>query len=249
MKIDFCLPIYNEEKIIADSLRQLYAYLSAKNFPLDWKIIVINNGSSDQSEKIVRSLENDKIRLVNISQKGKGRALKTYWMDSAADIVAFMDSDLAVTLEDIDQLVFGILDPDTDVIIGSRHLPDSRIDRSILREIVSRSCNIFFRIIVGYHISDTQCGFKAIKKEKFMLIAPFIKDDRWFFDTEIIAFAKFFGLRLNEIPVVWKEERYDQRHSKIKIFRDSWLHFKNLIHLRKRLKELRQKRKMPITNN
>jgi glycosyltransferase involved in cell wall biosynthesis len=236
MKFDFCLPIYNEEEIIADSLSRLSSYLAGSGLAVDWRIIVISNGSTDRSDGIASALVSERIRFVRLPEKGRGRALKKYWLDSDADVVSYMDSDLAVALGDIPALVVPFLNDSADLVIGSRLLPGSHIERSVLREAMSRSCNLAYRLATGYRVSDTQCGFKAVRTDSFRSFAGQITDPGWFFDTELITFALVNGYRLKEVPVRWEEARYDQRKSKVKVMRDSWGHIKNLWRLRQRLK-------------
>jgi hypothetical protein len=102
--------------------------------------------------------------------------------------------------------------------------------------------NFFSQVILSHNFSDLQCGFKAVKNSVFKQIAPFVKDNKWFFDTEIIAFAKAFGFRVKEIPVEWKENRYEERKSKISVknvFYHGLIFILNSLKLRGRLKEIK----------
>lgn len=238
MFIEFCLPIYNEEKILKNNVLELLNYCNKQNFDFDWQIAIINNSSIDNSEKICQELSNkhpQKIKIENIKQPGKGRALKLYWQKSKADVIAYMDIDLAVSLDNISDLINSITKEGYDLIIGSRLLPDSKINRSFLRELSSQGYNFLSKIILRHNFSDLQCGFKAIKTDAFKKIAPYIKDNKWFFDTELIVFANYFGYKIKEIPVNWQENRYDQRKSKVNIVKDSIKFIKNLIKLKIRL--------------
>jgi glycosyltransferase involved in cell wall biosynthesis len=243
MLIEFCLPVYNEEKILEKNVLTLLNYCLAQPYDFDWRIVVVINGSSDNSLAISGRLKKEhteRINFINIPEPGRGQALKKYWLQSQADILTYMDIDLAVSLDSILSLVQPIIDNQADLMIGSRLMPDSKISRSFIRELSSQSYNFLSRVILGHNFSDMQCGFKAIKSDAFKKIAPLINDAKWFFDTELIIFTKKLGFRVKEIPVDWSENRYDTRKSKVHMFRDSFKFFCDLIRLRIRLLNVKQ---------
>lgn len=244
MFIDFCLPVYNEEKILKSNVLKLLAYCEKQNFPFKWQIVIINNGSTDSSKKIGREMQGGKIKLKEIVGQGKGIAIKTYFIKSQADVAVYMDIDLAVSLDNIPALINPILNNEASLVIGSRMLPDSRIDRSFFRELSSQSYNFLSKIIIRHNFSDLQCGFKAIKTSDFKKIAPYILNKKWFFDTELVAFANLFGYRIKEIPVDWSENRYEKRKSKINLITDSLNFIAHLINLRQRLNVVFAKQKI-----
>ncbi|OGF26798.1 hypothetical protein A2331_05585 [Candidatus Falkowbacteria bacterium RIFOXYB2_FULL_34_18] len=238
MLVEFCLPILNEEQILEKSVLKLFKYCTEKKFDFDWRIIILINASTDNSLKISQKLHSqhgDKISFSEISQMGRGNALKIYWSQSKADIVSYMDIDLAVSLDNILDLINPIIKDGYDLVIGSRMLPDSKIERSFIRELSSQGYTFCSRIILGHNFSDMQCGFKAIRTEKFKIIAHNIKNYKWFFDTELIIFSKLNKFKIKEIPVDWSENRYEQRKSKVNIARDSFKFICNLIKLRLRI--------------
>jgi glycosyltransferase involved in cell wall biosynthesis len=240
MVIDFCVPIHNEEQILENNTLKLLNYLKSQNFNFAWCIILIINGSTDDSiiigEKLAKN--NPAIKIKEIKKPSKSLSLKEYFLESSADIIIYMDADLAVSLEDIPSLIFPIIDNDYDLVIGSRLLKESKTERSLFRELSSQIYNVLSRLILKHNLSDLQCGFKAMKKEVFMKISNHINDPKWFFDTELIAFSQFFHYKIKEIPVNWSENRYEKRNSKVKVFRDSLTFIKNLFKLRGKLKRL-----------
>ena len=238
MLIEFCLPVHNEEKIIEPNILRLYNYCNNQNYNFDWQIIIINNGSSDETGNISRGIiqKYNKIKLFNISQPGKGGALKAYWSATKADTIIYMDIDLAVSLENINLLIKPIQNNEADLVIGSRLLPNSKVKRSFLREWSSRTYNWLSRFILNHNFSDMQCGFKAIKTKPLKKYSNHILDDKWFFDTELIFYFHHFSARIKEIPVDWQEERYDMRKSKLNIFSNGIRFVFNLIRLRQRIK-------------
>lgn len=242
MKIEFCLPTHNEEKIIRENVVKLYNFCLNKNYNFLWRIIILDNGSKDKTEEYANELAKkyqDKILVKNIMETGRGRALKKYWLRSEADILAYMDVDLAASLDSLDDLLNPLIDNKADLVIGSRLLPGSKIKRNFLRELSSQSYNFLSRLILGHNFSDLQCGFKAVRTEVFKQYAGHILDNKWFFDTELFYILYFFKKRIIEIPVEWEEERYDQRKSKVKLLRDSFKFIVNLLKLRWRYREVK----------
>lgn len=242
MLVDFCLPVKNEEKILEENIKRLNSYLTAHSWPFSWQIVVLLNNCSDNSEKITERLTagNELIKKSLISSPGKGRALRSYFRESRADILVFMDIDLAVSLENLPALLNPLIKQGGDLIIGSRLLKASKTSRSWWREISSRLYNCLSRVILNHNFHDLQCGFKAFRRELFVKIEPHLYNDAWFFDTELIVIANYFHYRILEIPVDWQENRYDSRQSKVKVFKDAWGFLKNLLILKKRLSKIKK---------
>jgi glycosyltransferase involved in cell wall biosynthesis len=239
MKIEFTVPSYNEEQLLEKNCLELLNFLNSQNYSFDWKIILIINGSTDNSEKIAEKLKEKyfKIDFVVIKEKGKGNAIKKYFSQSSADFLIYMDVDLAVSLENINDLLEPFLKDNYDLISGSRLLPKSKTKRSAIRNLSSKAYILLSKILLNHIFSDLHCGFKGIKKEAWEKIEPLIQDKNWFFDAELLIFSKKMGLKIKEIPVDWEENRYEKRKSKIKLFKDSFIFTKKLIKLRKRLKK------------
>jgi glycosyltransferase involved in cell wall biosynthesis len=238
MKVDLCLPVYNEAKILEANAKKLLEYCLVAGFSFDWRVVLVINGSSDESLVIAKKIKTELpglVEVVEIKEKGRGYAIKKYWLESSADVVAYMDADLAVSLTQIKKLIGAVADEGFDLAIGSRLLPESKIDRGFGRELVSQSYIYLSRLILNHRFSDLQCGFKAIKKESFLIVAPYIKGRNWFFDTELIVFSKVSGLKIKEVPVEWEENRYDQRQSKVNILRDSFVFLLEILKLRLRM--------------
>lgn len=237
MLIEFILPSYNEEQILEKNTLRLLSFLKKQNYSFDWKIVLLLNGTRDQSESIAFNLKNKnkEIEIFSLPEKGKGNALKKYFNYSSASFLIYMDVDLAVSLENINDLLRFFLKDDYDLIIGSRLLKSSQTNRSLLREISSRTYIYLSKLIIKHPFSDLQCGFKGIKKEAWKQISPLILDKYWFFDTELLIFTSRFNFKFKEIPVSWSENRYEKRKTKVKVIRDTWKFIKNLIRLRKRL--------------
>ena len=238
MLIEFCLPVYNEEKILAENVATLLEYCKRKNFSFNWHIMIVVNGSKDDSAKIARGLAQvySEIFSMEIEQEGKGRAVKQAWQSSPADIFVYMDVDLAVSLENLEVLLDAVIRQNYDLSLGSRLLPKSQTNRPYWRSVSSVIYNHMSRALLGHRFSDLQCGFKAIRSLVRDKIIDKVENDYWFFDTELVIWAHKAGFKIKEIPVHWQENRYQKRKSKINVFRDCWQFILKLIQLRDKIK-------------
>src|SRR3972149_2759485 len=128
-------------------------------------------------------------RYGHLDVKGRGRALRKAWLESDADIVAYMDVDLSTNLRFFPPLVQALLDG-YDVAIGSRLMSASRVTRTLKREVISRCYNLLVKALFFTSFSDAQCGFKALTRLAARKLIPLVKDESWFFDTEILILAE-----------------------------------------------------------
>ena len=238
MQVDFCIPVYNEEQILESSILRLLNYLTLKKYNFNWNIIIIDNNSYDKTKEIASRLVEQNstiVKLISINKSGKGRALKHYWKISDSDVLVYMDVDLSVSLANLDELIYPVINNNYDLVMGSRLLRASQVDRSLFREFSSRSYSNISRLILGHSHRDLQCGFKAAKTRILRKYTHEIINNTWFFDTEMVSFFDVHNHSVLEIPVNWKEERYNKRESKINVLFDGYDFFRNLLELKKRL--------------
>jgi len=242
MRIDFCLPIKDEEIILAANVSELRSFLRDNFSGLDWRLVLLVNGSSDRSGEIAREFAArypEKIISSEFAEGGKGRALKAWFSSSPVDILVFMDADLATSLDCLPSLLAPIIAGRADVVVGSRLLPGSQTNRRYWRSLVSHAYNLISRLVLGHSFSDLQCGFKAFKAAAFNRIAPFCQDDKWFFDTEWLMILRASGAKIEELAISWRDDRQQNRPSQVKVARDTWRFLVQLFRLRRRLKHLR----------
>lgn len=128
-----------------------------------------------------------------------------------------MDLDLATHPKHLKPLVEAITIENYDISVGSRNLPDSRVERKLHRSIASKSYNLIVRLVLGSKISDQQCGFKAFKRVILIEMLKQVRAGYWFWDTEILVRAARSGYKIKEIPVEWKSGR----KTKVNLLRDS----------------------------
>jgi putative flippase GtrA len=117
-----------------------------------------------------------------------------------------MDVDLSTDLKALLPLVSALVSGHSEVAIGTRLAPGSRVERGPKRELISRSYNRMLRLGLGAHFSDAQCGFKAIRADAARQLLPMIKDTGWFFDTELLVLAQRRGMRIHEVAVDWVDD-------------------------------------------
>jgi glycosyltransferase involved in cell wall biosynthesis len=205
--VEIVVPVYNEEAVLAASIRRLHRFL-IESFPFSGRVVIADNASTDRTLAIARRLafEMPGIHVLHLDQKGRGRALRAAWSRSDAAVVAYMDVDLSTDLNALLPLVAPLISGHSDLAIGTRLAPGAHVARSTKREFISRSYNHVLHAALHAHFSDAQCGFKAVRSEVARDLLPAVRDETWFFDTELLVLAQRRGLRIHEVPVDWVED-------------------------------------------
>jgi putative flippase GtrA len=205
--VDIVVPVHNEAAQIEASVRVLRTFLD-RSFPLTANITIADNASTDGTwaKAVTLASELGGVRAVHIDQKGRGRALRTAWLASDADVVAYLDVDLSTGLDALLPLVAPLVSGHSDVAIGTRLAPGSRVVRRPVREVVSRGYNALLHVALRGRFSDAQCGFKALRRDVALDLVPRVVDQSWFFDTELLILAQRDGLRIHEVPVDWVDD-------------------------------------------
>lgn len=219
MTFEVTIPVLNEEACLEKQVLLLRDFLR-QNFPANglWKIVIADNGSTDRTPEIAESLcrNFEEIKLVKVPKRGVGLALKISWTQSEADIVGYMDLDLATDLAHFKTVMDVLVRQNYDLVYATRlHRDSVVIGRSLKREITSRVFNLILKIYLGVRFSDGMCGFKFLKKQHLQkLMAAGAVSDGWFFSTELLTTAEWGGLKIFELPVKWTD---DAENSKVKI--------------------------------
>ena len=205
--LEVVVPVYNEQASLERSVRTLHDYLSAE-FDAPWLITIVDNASTDATLEIATLLtyDLDRVAVLHLDEKGRGRALKRAWLESSAKVVAYVDVDLSTDLRGLPPLVAPLLSGHSDIAIGTRLAPSSRVARGGKREFISRSYNFLLRRAMGARFSDAQCGFKAMRGDVAKRLLPLVEDTGWFFDTELLILAERSGMRIHEVPVDWVDD-------------------------------------------
>ncbi len=212
------LPVYNEEKVLRQSIQTLTDFLSDYD-RYEWKIVIADNNSQDSTGDIGRKLasENPIVKYLHIPRKGRGIALRTAWEETGCDFVSYMDIDLSTSLDSLIRAV-DLLNEGADIVVGNRLAKESKTKRCFKREFISRSYNVVIKLALGTHFRDAHCGFKTGRREVVQKILPYIDDNEWFFDTEFLFYSEKLGHEIVEIPVTWVEDQ----DTKAKIFKDAY---------------------------
>lgn len=226
--VDVVVPVYNEETDLAKGVRTLHRFMS-QNLPPGWRITIADNGSTDSTLQVAQQLsrELEHVGYIHLPEKGRGRALRRAWLESPADVVAYMDVDLSTELEALPRLLTA-LEEGAQVAIGSRLHPTSRVRRSLRREALSRGYNLLIRALFWPPFRDAQCGFKALRREAAQSLIPLVQDQNWFFDTELLLLAAHQGYTVRELPVAWNEDP----DSRVKVWKTVSQDLRGLLRLR-----------------
>jgi glycosyltransferase involved in cell wall biosynthesis len=205
--LEVVIPVHNEELALEDSVRRLHGYLS-EAIPFSWRIVIADNASADATPDIARrlALALDHVGTIRIERKGRGAALRAAWSHSSARVVAYMDVDLSTDLRALLPLVAPLLCGHSEVAIGTRLATGSRVIRGPKRELISRSYNHVLRAALRAKFSDAQCGFKAVRADVLPELLGAVRDQGWFFDTELLVAAQRRGMRIHEVPVDWIDD-------------------------------------------
>ncbi len=219
MTFDITIPVLDEETTLERQVRILHGFLKA-HFPEtgQWRIVIADNGSRDATATIARRLcdELPAVAFVQVPERGVGLALKTSWGQSKADIVGYMDLDLATDLPHFLEAYDAIARQGYDLAYATRLHPRSRvIGRTLKREVASRAFNILLKWYLGVKFSDGMCGFKFLKRSVYhQLHERGARNNGWFFSTELLVAAEWLGLKIYELPVKWTD---DAASSKVRI--------------------------------
>ena len=224
------IPAFNEEARIGATLERLMACIETRHWTAE--VLVVDDGSSDATAAIVSSIARryPNLRLIeNDGNRGKGYSVRNGILQSRGDIVMFTDADLSAPIEEA-ELLFAAIKGGADVAIGSRWLDRSRqtLRQPIYRRFFGRCFNWLTRLIMHLPLADTQCGFKAFRREAAQTIFIRQRVERWGFDPEILYIALRRGMRVEEVAVTWG---HDER-SRISYLKDGMKMIQDLVRVR-----------------
>jgi len=222
--VSVVIPAYNEERRLPATLTSIYEYFAQQPFPVE--VIVVDDGSADRTCEVCRRYRDLKI-LRNERNCGKGYSVRRGILAAEGEYILFSDADLAAPIAESTKLLRAL--ETCDVAIGSRGLPQSLVVRqSPARELMSQAFNRFVRLITGLPYADTQCGFKAFRREAAQLLFRYLRCHRFSFDVEVLLTARHLGLRVVEVPIEW----HDRPGSRINPWRDGWHMVRDVVWLR-----------------
>jgi len=216
--LSIIIPSYNEELRLPPSLGLIEDYINKSG--RDTEVLVIDDGSTDQTAAVAETFRAriPQLRVVpNGENRGKGYSVRHGMTEARGDIVLFTDADLSAPIEEADKLISAM--ETYDVAIGSRALDRNLIavHESGFREFAGIIFNKIVRAVLWLPFVDTQCGFKAFRRERCKIIFEQQRIERFGFDPELLYLARHHGLKSVEIPVRWAHSPA----TKVNMLRDS----------------------------
>jgi glycosyltransferase involved in cell wall biosynthesis len=204
-RISIVIPAYNEAPRLGPTLDRVLDFVRKQGW--DAEVIVVDDGSRDGTADIVRGYakNNEIVRLLqNPGNRGKGYSVRNGVMNANGRIILFTDADLSSPIEEAPKLL-EVIESGADVAIGSRWMRSELQTRrqSVARQVLGRVFNLLLRVVLRLDFKDTQCGFKAFRRNAARALFPLQKIERWGFDPEILFLADRAGFRVVEVPVRW----------------------------------------------
>jgi dolichyl-phosphate beta-glucosyltransferase len=228
-ELSIVIPSFNEELRLPVTLAEISAYIRASK--RETEVIVVDDGSTDRTADVANSFRGEiqRLRIVaNDTNRGKGYSVRHGMTEARGRIVLFTDADLSAPIDEADKLLAALADHD--VAIGSRALDRSLISvrQSVFREYAGIVFNFIVRFILRLPFVDTQCGFKAFRRERCRVIFQQQRIERFGFDPELLYLARHHGLSAAEIPVRWA----NSPATKVSMLRDSLQMFADIFIIR-----------------
>ena len=224
------IPAYNESARIGGALQAVVACIRQRGWNAE--VVVVDDGSHDDTAEIVHAFAANapEVRMLhNPGNRGKGYSVRNGILHSLGEIVMFTDADLSAPIEEADGL-FAAIAGGADIAIGSRWLERKRqtIQQPLYRQFFGRCFNAITRMVMGLPFADTQCGFKAFKRQAAQAVFQLQRIERWGFDPEILFIALKRGYSIREVPVTWG---HDER-SRISYLRDGLKMLEEIVFIR-----------------
>lgn len=230
--VSFVLPAYNEGAAIEAALQRVLAYADQRG--LDAEVVVANDGSRDDTEvrATAYAAREPRVRVVSHTpNRGKGYAVGRGMLAAEGQWRVFLDVDMATPVEETDQ-VLPLLQAGADVVIGSRHLPQSVIEvpQGALRQFMGGAFRKICAAMLRLQVSDVTCGFKAMTAGAAQELFAVQCEHGWAFDAELIYVARKWGLRIEEVPVHWS----NAERTRVRPFKAAWDSWQELVRIRGR---------------
>jgi glycosyltransferase involved in cell wall biosynthesis len=224
------IPAFNESARIGRTLERVLDCVAKCGW--DAEVLVVDDGSTDDTVEVIKSCMGryDRLHLIkNQRNCGKGYSVRNGLLQAAGDIVMFTDADLSAPMEEAERL-FAAIDAGADVAIGSRWLDRQKqtIHQPLYRRFFGRCYNWLTRKVMGLPFKDTQCGFKAFRREAAQVVFRLQTIERWGFDPEILFIARKLKYKTVEVPVTWG---HDER-SRLSYLRDGSQMLKEMAEIR-----------------
>ena len=227
------VPAYNEEERLPPSLRLIRGFLDGTRLP--YEVVVVDDGSRERTRLLVEKAQASwpQLRLISFERnQGKGSAVRSGMLAATGRRRLFSDADLSTPLSEMAKLERE-LDAGAGVAIGSRALPQSQVERHqpLHRELMGKTYNQVLQRLVLPGIKDSQCGFKLFTEEAATVCFTSLETPGFGFDAEVLLRARLQGIRVAEVPVVWR----NVGGTTVSSLRDGGRMLTDLVGLRRRL--------------
>lgn len=206
-KISVIIPVYNEgDKIIGNmiALKEKFKYIGLNR---EFEYILVDDGSTDDTFDRINEIGVCDLAITMIINQGKGAAFKRGLKYAWGDYIVLMDSDAQIDAEDLYTFFNIMMIYRADAVIGNKRHAYSQVQYTPTRWIVSNVYNIICRILFGFKLRDTQCGFKLFKKEAIHKVMKKLLIKRFAFDLELIVAMREQHLRIADAPVRVREQQ------------------------------------------
>ncbi len=230
--LSLIIPAHNEAARLPQTLDEIRKFFLDQ--PYQAEVIVVENGSTDETLKIAQDWQADWPDLIVISLKegGKGNAVRAGMLAASGEYRFMADTDLSMPIEQVARFLPPVRSED--IAIASREaLGSRRIDEPLSRHWIGRIFNMLVRLLVLPGLQDSQCGFKCFSARAAEQIFPKQTLKGWSFDVEVLAIGQQMGFKVVEVPIDWTY----QKGSRVKVVRDSFRMLRDLLLIRRNLKQ------------
>jgi len=229
-RLSIVVPCYNEEQRLPRTIEAIERYLADKGIP--YELILVDDGSVDGTRMIMDKAaeRNPFVRVeAHPHNRGKGRAIATGVAVARGSEILATDADLSTPIEELEKLQ-AALDSGAGVAIGSRSVKGSRVEVSqpIYRVVMGKTFNLIVQALLLPGIWDTQCGFKLFRGDVARDVFARLTTDGFGYDPEVLYLAKKKGVRIAEVPVVWR----NSAPTKVNAIRSSLDMFRHVVRIR-----------------
>jgi len=229
--LSIIIPAHNEQYRLPNSLEKINKFLMKQRYLAE--IIVVENGSTDNTVGVVENKQADykNLKLIKEQRRGKGLAVKIGMLAAKGQYRFLADADLSMPIEEINKFLPPKLES-CDVAIGSREVNGSkRYNEPYYRHLTGRVFNTMIHLLALPDIQDTQCGFKCFRDNVAEAVFPLQTLDGMSFDVEVLLIARRLGFSIQEIPINW----YFNADSRVRLLKDSIQMTQDLIRIRQNI--------------
>jgi dolichyl-phosphate beta-glucosyltransferase len=226
--LSLVIPALNEQARLPYTLSEIESYVCREQ--LDCEVIVVDNGSHDATSAVVQqaAVRFPNLRLLRTDRRGKGLAVRTGVLAAQGEVVIFADADLSWSVEDLSRFL-GYVDEGTPIVIGSREGHGARrIGEPLYRHVMGRVFNRVVQTLAVPGVEDSQCGFKALRRDAAREIFSRQRVDGWGFDVEVLYLARRLSYPLRVVPLRWEHKE----NSRVAPIRDTLLMLSDVLRVR-----------------